>query len=183
MSTTYSDGTRDDDRLSDAGRLLSSFMRLVERVRRNCDVKSAAHPAGNGWLAGDGCCCDACDCGTGFRRGTPLLLRSAMLSCMCVCVCIVCPDCRCLLREVELVVEVGCGGSSSGLGLRLNHHLHRPRTSFSAAVRCALPHCYSHSVRHESHRWAVDERADTAGVYGCFSSGWWCRKAKCTCDS
>ena len=41
-------------------------MRLVERVRLNCVVKSRAQFSGNGsWYS--------CGCGTGFRRGTPLL--------------------------------------------------------------------------------------------------------------
>jgi hypothetical protein len=44
-------------------------MRFVDRVRRNCAVKSAAHPSGNG----------CADLGTGFRRGIPLL-ESAMMA-------------------------------------------------------------------------------------------------------
>ena len=57
-------GRREDDRLSEPGRLLSSFMRLVESVRLNCCVNSVAQ------LSERGCCGRA---GTGFLRGTPLL--------------------------------------------------------------------------------------------------------------
>ena len=60
-----SDGMRDDGRLDDLDRLLNSFMRLVERVRRNWMVKSRAQFSGSG--------CSIRGCGTGFRRGTPLL--------------------------------------------------------------------------------------------------------------
>lgn len=53
-------------------------MRLVESVRLNCCVKSAAQVSGNG------CCC-ACNAGsrfgTGFRRGIlPRSLLSAMIT-------------------------------------------------------------------------------------------------------
>lgn len=62
---TYSVGSRDDFDRCDPGRRLSSFMRLVDSVRRNCCVKSAAQLSGNGV----GICC-GCG-GTGLRRGTP----------------------------------------------------------------------------------------------------------------
>ncbi len=56
----------EEERRCEEDRLLSSFMRLVERVRRNCEVKSRAQCSGNGSDSG-------CGRGTGFRRGTPLL--------------------------------------------------------------------------------------------------------------
>ena len=59
------------DRRSDPDRRESSFMRLVERVRRNWVVKSAAHVGASGCWPGGG--------GTGFRRGTPLFW-SAMIA-------------------------------------------------------------------------------------------------------
>lgn len=60
-STTISVGSRGVRCRCDPGRLLNSFMRFVESVRRNCVVKSAAQFSARG-------CCD----GTGLRRGTPL---------------------------------------------------------------------------------------------------------------
>jgi hypothetical protein len=51
------------------GRLLNSFMRFVESVRRNCTVRSLAQSSDSG-----------CDDGTGFRRGTRLGLLSAMVA-------------------------------------------------------------------------------------------------------
>lgn len=59
------------------GRLLNSFMRFVESVRRNCTVKSLAQSSESG-----------CDEGTGFRRGTRLRLLSAMLAGATRCRCI-----------------------------------------------------------------------------------------------
>lgn len=59
--TTISVLIREFPRRSEPGLLFNSFMRFVERVRRNCAVRSAAHVSGNG-----------CDEGTGLRRGTPL---------------------------------------------------------------------------------------------------------------
>jgi hypothetical protein len=58
---------RDDERRMEPGRLLNSFMRFVESVRRNCTVSSLAQSSDSG-----------CDDGTGFRRGTRLRLLSAM---------------------------------------------------------------------------------------------------------
>lgn len=69
-STKYSVGRRDGVRRCDAGRLLRSFMRLVERVRRNCAVRSWAQVS-------DSCCCG---CGTGLRLGMPLLLSIVEVS-------------------------------------------------------------------------------------------------------
>lgn len=63
-STMNSVGREDGVRRCDAGRLLRSFMRLVESVRLNCAVRSCAQVS-------DSCCC--C-CGTGLRLGMPLLL-------------------------------------------------------------------------------------------------------------
>lgn len=65
--TTTNSVRREDERRRDAGPLLSSFMRLVESVRRNCVVKSAAQFGGRGSCEGGG---------TGFRLGTPLLWPS-----------------------------------------------------------------------------------------------------------
>ena len=53
-------GTRGVVLLCEPGRRLNSFMRLVERVRRNCVVRSAAQDSASG-----------CWEGTGLRRGTP----------------------------------------------------------------------------------------------------------------
>lgn len=49
------------------GRLLSSFMRFVDSVRRNCTVRSFAQSSESGWAEG-----------TGFRRG--MRLGSAMVA-------------------------------------------------------------------------------------------------------
>ena len=68
-STSVGNREREHGRLREPLRL-NSFMRLVERVRRNCSVRSAAQFSGNSPSARR--------CGTGFRRGTPLL--SAMPS-------------------------------------------------------------------------------------------------------
>lgn len=68
--TTISVGNLDDVLRCDPGRLLNSFMRFVESVRRNWAVKSAAQVSGN----------ESCGGGTGLRRGTPLLLWSAMVA-------------------------------------------------------------------------------------------------------
>ena len=63
-STRNSVGRADGVRRCEAGLLLRSFMRLVERVRLNCAVRSWAQVS-------DSCCCG---CGTGLRLGMPLLL-------------------------------------------------------------------------------------------------------------
>ena len=71
--TVTSSVRRDDDRLIAPGLLLSSFMRFVERVLRNCVVRSAAQLSGSGCAVGRG---------TGFRLGMPPLgcwLGSAMV--------------------------------------------------------------------------------------------------------
>lgn len=76
-STKYSVGTRGDGRTRwEPGRLLSSFIRFVDNVRRNCWVSFEAQ---------SGSSCDGCGGGgTGFRRGTPLSLRCSMLAGECV---------------------------------------------------------------------------------------------------
>ena len=70
-STINSVGRAEGVRRCEAGLLLRSFMRLVERVRLNCAVRS--------WdQVSDSCCCG---CGTGLRLGMPLLLSMVSLVC------------------------------------------------------------------------------------------------------
>ena len=76
---------REEVLLCDDGRLLSSFMRFVDSVRLNCDVRSFAQVSERG-----ACAC----CGTGLRRGTPL--RSVM----------VCSDDRESVAEFILQCEI-----------------------------------------------------------------------------
>lgn len=129
---------------------LNSFMRLVERVRRNCIVKSAAQFSGRG-----ACSPRGCRCGTGFRRGTPLLsdMASILLS-SAVCVVSVEERCGCWSRD-----EVD--ESVPARELRLAADQHSPRTAFFPQRRCRFTVASESQVREY-----IDGRSGAAAAMG-----------------